>query len=186
VVLGIHVLFLTMRFQFSIYIYYRIILIIFSFLFFFFGLYLININQIFILEWNFLNMGGCDIIFPLILDKYGLLFSSVVLFISSNVLIFSNYYISEELFNKRFLYLVVLFILSINFLIFIPHLIGLLLGWDGLGLVSFVLVIYYQNKKIFRGWFNYGDKKSYWGCFFTFEYWMGFKSGSLDNSSNMG
>lgn len=73
-------------------------------------------------------MGGCDIIFPLILDKYGLLFSSVVLFISSNVLIFSNYYISEELFNKRFLYLVVLFILSINFLIFIPHLIGLLLG----------------------------------------------------------
>ena len=146
-VLGIHVLFLTMRFQFSIYIYYRIILIIFSFFFFFFGLYLININQIFILEWNFLNMGGCDIIFPLILDKYGLLFSSVVLFISSNVLIFSNYYISEELFNKRFLYLVVLFILSINFLIFIPHLIGLLLGWDGLGLVSFVLVIYYQNKK---------------------------------------
>lgn len=40
-----------------------------------------------------------------------------------------------------------LFVLSINFLIFIPRLVSLLLGWDGLGLVSFCLVIYYQNSK---------------------------------------
>jgi NADH-ubiquinone oxidoreductase chain 5 len=32
-------------------------------------------------------------------------------------------------------------------LIFIPRLISLLLGWDGLGIVSFALVIYYQNNK---------------------------------------
>ena len=89
----------------------------------------------------------CEIYLPLILDKYGLLFISVVLFISANVFIFSNYYIHTELFNKRFLYLVILFIISINFLIFIPHIIGLLLGWDGLGLISFILVIYYQNRK---------------------------------------
>jgi NADH-ubiquinone oxidoreductase chain 5 len=40
-----------------------------------------------------------------------------------------------------------LFILSINLLIFLPHFIILLLGWDGLGIVSFILVIYYQNSK---------------------------------------
>lgn len=43
--------------------------------------------------------------------------------------------------------MVLLFVASINFLIFIPNLITLLLGWDGLGLVSFLLVIYYQNAK---------------------------------------
>ena len=64
---------------------------------------------------------------------------------------FGNFYIAQELYHKRFLYLVLIFILSINFLIFIPHTIGLLLGWDGLGLVSFVLVIYYQNKKSLSG-----------------------------------
>jgi len=52
-----------------------------------------------------------------------------------------------EIFIGRFIYIVLLFVLSINFLIFIPNLITLLIGWDGLGLVSFLLVIYYENRK---------------------------------------
>jgi len=140
-------MFLTMRFNFSIYIFYRFLLYFFSFISLFYSLYFILIDKIFILDWRLLRIITCEIYLPLILDKYGLLFISVVLFISANVFIFSNYYIHTELFNKRFLYLVILFIISINFLIFIPHIIGLLLGWDGLGLISFILVIYYQNRK---------------------------------------
>ena len=34
---------------------------------------------------------------------------------------------------------------SINILIYSSNLVALLLGWDGLGLTSFLLVIYYQN-----------------------------------------
>lgn len=33
------------------------------------------------------------------------------------------------------------------FLILSPNIIRILLGWDGLGLVSYCLVIYYQNVK---------------------------------------
>lgn len=143
-------MFLTMRFNFSIYIYYSFFLYFFSFTLFIVSLYFLLINKVFIFEWNLLNIRGCEINLPLIIDKYGLLFSSVVLFISANVFIFSNYYMSTEIYTKRFLYLVILFIISINFLIYIPHIIGLLLGWDGLGLVSFVLVIYYQNRKSLR------------------------------------
>lgn len=80
-------------------------------------------------------------------DAVGIIFSSVVLLISANVLTFSKIYIEEEKFKNRFTILVLLFILSINLLIFIPHFIVLLLGWDGLGIVSFILVIYYQNPK---------------------------------------
>jgi len=83
----------------------------------------------------------------LILDPIGLRFSLTVLFISANVLSFSITYIKLDKFIKRFTILVLLFILSMNLLIFIPHIIALLLGWDGLGLVSFILVIYYQNHK---------------------------------------
>ena len=43
--------------------------------------------------------------------------------------------------------LVVLFVLSILLIIIRPNLIRILLGWDGLGLVSFCLVIFYQNNK---------------------------------------
>jgi NADH-ubiquinone oxidoreductase chain 5 len=90
-------------------------------------------------------VSASPIIFYLIADKTGLIFSCVVLFISANVLNFSTLYIRHEKYKDRFTVLVILFVLSINLLIFIPHIIILLLGWDGLGLVSFILVIYYQN-----------------------------------------
>jgi len=32
-------------------------------------------------------------------------------------------------------------------LVISPNLIRILLGWDGLGMVSFCLVVFYQNKK---------------------------------------
>ena len=59
---------------------------------------------------------------------------------------FSSFYIDHEVFHSRFVGLVILFVLSINFLIYVPNLIGLIIGWDGLGVISFLLVIYYQNK----------------------------------------
>lgn len=85
------------------------------------------------------------------LDPMGVLFSAVVLLISARVFVFSSFYIAEEIFLNRFIFIVILFVLSINLLIFIPHLMALLLGWDGLGLVSFYLVIYYQNPKSLAG-----------------------------------
>lgn len=53
----------------------------------------------------------------------------------------------RDLFIFRFVWLVIMFVFSMVFLIFIPNLIALLIGWDGLGLISFCLVIYYQNYK---------------------------------------
>jgi len=41
--------------------------------------------------------------------------------------------------------LVLMYVVSIIFLIVSPNVIGILLDWDVLGLVSYLLVIYYQN-----------------------------------------
>ena len=60
---------------------------------------------------------------------------------------FSEYYIKDDIFINRFTYLVLAFILSINLLVFLPNFIFILLGWDGLGITSFILVVYYQNSK---------------------------------------
>lgn len=99
------------------------------------------------LEWNLLNISSTPIFIYLLIDPIGIMFSCTVLFISANVLSFSTIYIKDDKFTNRFTVLVLLFILSINLLIFIPHFIVLLIGWDGLGIVSFILVIYYQNPK---------------------------------------
>lgn len=109
-------------------------------------LFIIN-NTTIILEWTLFSISSTPIIFTTLLDPHGLIFRCVVLIISANVLIFSTIYMKEDKFINRFTILVLLFVLSINILIFFPHLIILLLGWDGLGIVSFILVIYYQNPK---------------------------------------
>jgi NADH:ubiquinone oxidoreductase subunit 5 (subunit L)/multisubunit Na+/H+ antiporter MnhA subunit len=77
----------------------------------------------------------------------GVSFSFIVCFISACVLIFSSSYMASDVFLSRFVWLVIMFVFSINALIFVPRLISLLLGWDGLWIVSFALVIYYQNNK---------------------------------------
>nr|QJQ26879.1 NADH dehydrogenase subunit 5 [Osedax rubiplumus] len=111
------------------------------------GLYFTSASLSILLSWHLLTISSVTIKFYLILDSYSLLFSSVVLFISGNVLMFAKTYMSEEIFLKRFTFLILCFILSMNLLIFSPHLMFLLLGWDGLGLSSFLLIIYYQNYK---------------------------------------
>nr|YP_009509708.1 NADH dehydrogenase subunit 5 [Antarctoneptunea aurora]AXF46324.1 NADH dehydrogenase subunit 5 [Antarctoneptunea aurora] len=107
----------------------------------------IMLNQNIILEWSIFQMSSCSMTFMFILDPISLSFSNVVCLISGCVMLFSSSYMSHDPFMKRFVWLVMLFVLSMNLLVFIPSLPALLLGWDGLGIVSFALVIYYQNMK---------------------------------------
>nr|YP_010258383.1 NADH dehydrogenase subunit 5 [Tonoscolex birmanicus]AGW95956.1 NADH dehydrogenase subunit 5 [Tonoscolex birmanicus] len=109
--------------------------------------YLMLMNKTLLIEWVLFSISSTPVMFTMIVDPSGTLFACTVLIISANVLQFSTTYMKEDKFIDRFTVLVLLFVLSMNLLIFLPHLMMLLLGWDGLGLVSFILVIYYQNPK---------------------------------------
>jgi len=63
---------------------------------------------------------------------------------------YRNDYMKNDAEIVRFSWLVLLFVISIMLLIFSPNLISVLLGWDGLGLVSYCLVIYYQNIRSYN------------------------------------
>nr|ANZ03406.1 NADH dehydrogenase subunit 5 [Vitta usnea] len=104
-------------------------------------------NKIILLEWEILSNSSYAITFPFIFDPISVSFSCVVCLISACVMFFTSSYMSADPFLTRFVWLVMLFVLSMNILVFIPSIISLLLGWDGLGIVSFALVIYYQNMK---------------------------------------
>nr|YP_010584277.1 NADH dehydrogenase subunit 5 [Baicaloclepsis echinulata]UZT67818.1 NADH dehydrogenase subunit 5 [Baicaloclepsis echinulata] len=131
----------------SISVYSPRLLLMMSGLIFFISMWLMYTNKMIIMEWELISMFLSSLNITIILDIKGMLFSSVVLFISGNVMMFSTLYMKEDKFIDRFTILVLLFVLSMNLLIYIPNLIILLLGWDGLGIISFILVIYYQNAK---------------------------------------
>lgn len=97
--------------------------------------------------FNFYISNRVTFTFPVLLDFYSVLFSLVVIFIRSNIIKFSTFYIRSEIFKTRFLMILLLFISSMLFLIFVPNIIFLIVGWDGLGLSSFYLIIYYQNQR---------------------------------------
>nr|WRK19530.1 NADH dehydrogenase subunit 5 [Hainanpotamon sp.] len=104
-------------------------------------------NMIEVVEWEILSLNSCSVIFTLIFDWISLLFLCFVLLISSSVFYYSGSYMSEDKNYNRFMYLVLLFVFSMAMMVLSPNLISILLGWDGLGLVSYALVIYYQNEK---------------------------------------
>nr|YP_010148415.1 NADH dehydrogenase subunit 5 [Analcellicampa danfengensis]QQV69254.1 NADH dehydrogenase subunit 5 [Analcellicampa danfengensis] len=127
-----------------------LILLFFSFLMMYLGVYFLVYSLKIFIEFNIFNLNSSCIIMTIFLDWMSLFFLSVVLFISSSVVYYSKNYMMGDLMINRFISLVLMFVLSMMLLIISPNLISILLGWDGLGLVSYCLVIYYQNLKSFN------------------------------------
>nr|UNP54457.1 NADH dehydrogenase subunit 5 [Amraica recursaria] len=125
-------------------------LFIFMFMNFFFMIYFIMNNMVLFLEWEIISFNSLSIVMSILLDWMSLLFMMFVCLISSVVIYYSKSYMSSELNLMRFIILVLLFVFSMILLIISPNMISILLGWDGLGLVSYCLVIYYQNLKSYN------------------------------------
>nr|AII02331.1 NADH dehydrogenase subunit 5 [Tineola bisselliella] len=130
----------------------------FSIFFFFFlslmlfliMIYFILNNLVIFIEWEVISLNSSMIVMSILFDWMSLLFMSFVLLISSVVIMYSKSYMHLEVNLHRFIILVMLFVMSMMLLIISPNIISILLGWDGLGLVSYCLVIYYQNVKSYN------------------------------------
>nr|YP_009971832.1 NADH dehydrogenase subunit 5 [Epipedocera atra]QNH68719.1 NADH dehydrogenase subunit 5 [Epipedocera atra] len=103
-----------------------------------------------VLELSLLTLHSSAVVMTFLFDWMSLVFMSFVFFISSMVIYYSEEYMGGEVYINRFILLIVMFVGSMMLLIVSPNLISILLGWDGLGLVSYCLVIYYQNVKSFN------------------------------------
>nr|AOV93968.1 NADH dehydrogenase subunit 5 [Notonagemia analis scribae] len=125
-------------------------LFFFSMLSFLFMMYLIMNNMVIFFEWELISFNSISIVMSILFDWMSLLFMMFVLMISSVVIYYSKSYMSSDLNLVRFIILVLLFVFSMILLIISPNIISILLGWDGLGLVSYLLVIYYQNLKSYN------------------------------------
>lgn len=83
------------------------------------------------------------------MDQIRLLFIITVSLITFSVFLFRYDYIKREKFYVGFHVLIIAFVARIIILILRPNLLRAILGWDGLGLSSYLLVIFYRNGKAF-------------------------------------
>jgi len=84
-------------------------------------------------------------------DTYCFLFMLTLASVSCSVLIWSYFYIGCEPLFRRFVGLLLLFLLSMFILVFSADLLRLFVAWDLLGLTSFYLIIFYRSRASLGG-----------------------------------
>nr|YP_011033016.1 NADH dehydrogenase subunit 5 [Pardosa pseudoannulata]WRI06651.1 NADH dehydrogenase subunit 5 [Pardosa pseudoannulata] len=109
------------------------------------SIYMMINNTFIYISIPLINLNIINIPFSFIMDWISCLFLSTVLMISSMILMFSMYYIPKKE-HKKFSLMLIMFVLSMIILIISNNMFLVLLGWDMLGLSSYILVIYYQNN----------------------------------------
>jgi len=92
--------------------------------------------------------------FEVLLNVWRLLFLLIVVIISTRVIVFSFSYI-RGLSVRNFILLYLSFVISILWLIINNNFYWIIFGWDGLGVVSFLLIVLYINhERINNGLFT--------------------------------
>nr|CCI71918.1 NADH dehydrogenase subunit 5 [Metacrangonyx longipes] len=135
-----------MKIKESIYFIYMSMMFSMSFMSLLLFMNFVIYNKSVFMEWELFSYNGASIVFLVMLDWMSSLFMFTVGLISAVICGYSKYYMKDDKFYTRFMMILLLFVCSMILLILSPNLISLLLGWDGLGLSSYILVIYYQNE----------------------------------------
>jgi NADH:ubiquinone oxidoreductase subunit 5 (subunit L)/multisubunit Na+/H+ antiporter MnhA subunit len=89
--------------------------------------YFLVMGDVFI-EWEVLSVGSSNILFVLIFDFMSMLFVFTVSLVSCGVMVFRGRYMAGEKYYRRFIMIVIRFIISMFLLILRPNLIRILLG----------------------------------------------------------
>ena len=96
---------------------------------------------------DFISVGDFDVKFSFIIDEVSIIMMCVVGVVASVVHFYSIYYMQDDAgFNKFFSYLG-LFVFSMLVLVMSDNFIGLFIGWEGVGLCSWLLIGFWYKRQ---------------------------------------
>nr|QGI24265.1 NADH dehydrogenase subunit 5 [Physidae sp. PE4] len=98
-------------------------------------------------SFNMLTIGTMGVDFTLIIDTCSVCFLMIVCWIGANVMLFSISYMSSDTRKDYFHNVMMLFIFSMFILILSASFTTLMIGWDMLGVTSFLLIMYYPSNE---------------------------------------
>nr|QPB46197.1 NADH dehydrogenase subunit 5 [Bemisia tabaci] len=97
------------------------------------------------IEWKLMSTKSSDMNMFFLLDEKSLTFVLIVLMVTASILMYSQFYMDKK--KMMFSKMLTMFMLFMLMLILSPNMVSLVMGWEGLGMTSFILIMYYQNKK---------------------------------------
>nr|WKW95576.1 NADH dehydrogenase subunit 5 [Histampica sp. CS049] len=93
-----------------------------------------------------LNSGLQDYGASLVFDLYTIIFSGVALFVSWSIIEFSYYYMALDPNKSAFMFSLLLFLLFMLILLSANSLFLLFVGWEGVGILSFILIGWWHTR----------------------------------------
>lgn len=122
--------------------------IIFAFIFSLFPitLYILLDQDIIISNWHWTTIQSLELTLSFKLDYFSILFTPIALFITWCIIEFSLWYISSDPNINQFFKYLLIFLITILILITANNLFQLFIGWEGVGIISFLLISWWHAR----------------------------------------
>jgi len=105
------------------------------------------VKDIFVLEFDFLDIGNLAVSYDFLFDGLTILMVFVIVFISFLVHLYSIGYMYHDPFFIRFITFLTLFTFFMLLFVVSGNLLLAYFGWEGVGLSSFLLINFWFNKE---------------------------------------